>query len=131
MSKSSTLTTVSAFKIDAVNKTVTAIEIPVNDGCCDLDTMYKEIGCDCFTCAQFARGKNGGSEDVFVDDNGLLTDPQHFFTIAGYPSPLAGNGIVLGTDEEGNSTDSSLTLERVKKIVSFYDRNEIVLRNMQ
>ena len=45
---------------------------------------------------------------IFVDDNGLLNDPTHFFVWMDYAQPLAGKGLILGCDDEGESIATDL-----------------------
>jgi hypothetical protein len=62
-----------------------------------------------------------------VDDEGLLKPQEGFFIYEGYRQPLAGNGLVLGTDEEGESVDPKMTLEELKSRVTFMDNFEVRL----
>jgi hypothetical protein len=59
---------------------------------------------------------------IFVDDNGLLTNPRHFFAWRGYPQPLAGRGLILGSDAEGETIGTRISLEKVKKNVAFTNK---------
>jgi hypothetical protein len=45
-----------------------------------------------------------GDVDMIVDDEGLLADNIHTFTFKGLKSPFAGNSLVVGHDDEGNTT---------------------------
>ena len=59
---------------------------------------------------------------VGIDDEGLITGKeQEFFNIThdeqGASQPLAGRGLVLGTDKEGESVAPSLTIEELRKRV--------------
>lgn len=90
--------------LDPVTRTAT--EIVVND----IQDYYNAIGCNLIDCVQI-DGKN----DLWVDDEGLLKDPEHFviparFTGEGieWGQPLAGRAIVLGHDGEGDKADYSL-----------------------
>lgn len=56
---------------------------------------------------------------LYVNDEGLLEDPEFFFEWEGYPQPLAGRGLVLGTDEEGNDRSPKMSLDEVRKKVKF------------
>lgn len=73
------------------------------------------IGCELFTCVGLDR--NG--ETAYVDDMGLLTQPTNFIKFESYPQPLAGSALILGTDHEGESVDTKLTVEEVGKMVKF------------
>lgn len=91
-----------AFLIDPENLLIAAVEYSGN-----YREIYKHIGADCFDAARF----NDKGDAAFIDDNGLLNNPQWFFQIEGYPQPLAGKGLVLGCDQEGESVAPSVTLE--------------------
>lgn len=81
------------------------------------------IGCRAFDVVDF----NDKGDCVYVDDEGLLriTPSTMFFEIEGYPQPLAGNGLVCGTGDEGESVEPSVSVEEVKKLVKFYTLNEV------
>lgn len=48
---------------------------------------------------------------VFVDDEGLFVENQRYFKLCG--QPLAGKALVLGVNEEGDSTDVKLWVEDI------------------
>lgn len=83
----------------------------------DYREIYKLIDCDTFDIACFSH--EGVDADVFVDDEGLFVEEQQFFYIEGCHSPLAGKGLVLGCNGEGDSIGSPLTLREVREIVHF------------
>jgi hypothetical protein len=56
---------------------------------------------------------------VFVDDEGLTKNPRYFFKLKDYAQPLAGRGLVLGVNRDGESCSTSLTLTHIKKLVRF------------
>jgi hypothetical protein len=58
-------------------------------------------------------------EAIYVDGQGLLGSPVRFFRIAGLEPPLAGKGLILGTDEEGNTATASSSLELITAAVTF------------
>jgi hypothetical protein len=98
-----------AILINAENETISEVEY---DG--DYRSIYKLIGCETFTIVQFPDG-----ETLYVEDNGLLFDPQHFFKHEGYHQPLAGNGLFLGSDDEGESIATQLSIDKLKDQISF------------
>ena len=65
-------------------------------------------------CFDIARLENG--DGIYVDDMGMC-DGLKLFTYNDYP--LAGKALILGSDEEGDSTPPFVTLEEVKKNVKF------------
>lgn len=63
---------------------------------------------------------------IFVDDEGLLYNPEHFFLFEGYDQPLAGRGLILGTDEDGESVDCKLDEEWVRERVTPMDLERVI-----
>jgi hypothetical protein len=61
-------------------------------------------------------------EAIFVDDNGLLNNPVRFFKYAGYEQPLAGKGLILGSDAEGDTIGASSKLATIKAAVISTER---------
>lgn len=56
---------------------------------------------------------------AFVDDEGLYADDQFFWMHRNYPVPLAGRGILLGCDEEGETVEVKTAIEQVQHDVKF------------
>ena len=97
-----------AYLIDPNNRKITEVDYTG-----DFRNIYTHIGAECFDVARF-----GETDCVFVDDEGLIKGPVYqFFAVQGYPAPLAGKGLVLGTDEEGNSISPSIDLAWLKSNV--------------
>jgi hypothetical protein len=67
---------------------------------------------DCFTLC-YPDGL-AGRDALFVDDNGLLGDPHRFFVIEGYEQPLAGKGLIVGADAEGDSISAETPLSNIR-----------------
>ena len=105
-----------AYLIDAENRTVTETKIE------SWKDIAPKIGCELFTVVNIEK-----EDALYVDDEGLLKQPEHFFLYKGYNQPLAGNGLVMGTDEEGDSTDPQNTLEEIKSRITFMNTVEVVL----
>ena len=105
------------IQIDAEKRTVKEVRVIG-----DYKAIYPFINCDCFTVVGISD-----TEGIYVDDEGLLKEPKHFFMYQGYPEPLAGNGLILGTNDEGDSVDTQLTVEFVRKQIKCADRNTIGL----
>lgn len=100
-----------AILIDPETQTITEVEYSGN-----YKDIYKLTGCDCFTVVGIEDG-NG----IFVDDEGLFNDPRYFFLYNGYDQPLAGKGLILGTNEEGDSVDCTLTVDYIREKVKFIE----------
>lgn len=102
-----------ALKIDVVKKDVYEVEITR-----DINSIYKHLECECF--AQVGRRMQNG-DILLVDDNGLLNPSIGSFKIGAYPNSLSGHGILIGTDEVGETVDASSTIESLRNIVRFED----------
>tara|TARA_R110002167_G_scaffold165089_4_gene362039 strand:- start:580 stop:996 length:417 start_codon:yes stop_codon:yes gene_type:complete len=103
-----------AILIDTPNQT---IEIVDYSG--DYKDIYGLLGCDLFTTVYL---EGVGEDTLYVDDEGLYVENQVFFGIAGCPQPLAGRGLILGTDDEGDSTDCTSSLDTIKKMVTWLEQ---------
>lgn len=99
-----------AILIDPFARTVTQVQW---NG--DYHHIYELTQCDTYDCARINRHGDG----VFVDDEGLFKEEQAFFLIEGYPTPLAGRGLLLGCDEEGESVTPHMSLEEAREAVMF------------
>lgn len=72
---------------------------------------------DCFTIAPADTLQPG--EAIFVDDNGLLNNPVRFFGFAGYHQALAGKGLILGSDSDGETAAATSRLDFIRASVIF------------
>jgi hypothetical protein len=99
-----------AYLIDPVTRTVEEVNYSN-----DFTDIYDLIDCDTFTCVNF----NKHNDTIFVDDEGLFKSDQQFFHVQGYPQPLAGKGLILGTDDEGESVSPVIGYEDFCKLVTF------------
>ena len=100
-----------AILIDVYNKEIREVDY---DG--TLDFIYFNLACRTFDVVRI-----DDVNSIFIDDEGLLRQNQLYFE---YPSSngsfqLAGSGLVLGVDDEGNSISPTLTVEDVKSKVNF------------
>jgi hypothetical protein len=105
-----------AIKIDAINQEVKEIDFEGN-----FQDIQREIDVDCFTVVPMDNG-----DALYVDDEGLLNGTFMFMEIEidGYVRFLAGNGLILGTDDEGESSDALSEIPNV----SFLNRFELKAR---
>ena len=117
MTKSPIQGAVYGFLIDPQAQKISRIEMPA-DLRGNLDTMYQVIGCELVEVAYINDQRDG----VFVDEEGLLKPQKYFFFIEGGHQPLAGRGIVLGCDEEGETIAPTVTLDWLRANVSFIER---------
>lgn len=64
---------------------------------------------------------NTKGDMIMVDENGLLKNPKKFFAWRGYEQPLAGRGLVIGSDRQGETVATTLTARYVMEHVAFLD----------
>jgi len=77
-----------------------------------------DIGESPFTTIAFGR-----RDVLFVDDEGLLKEPRDFFMVNGYQGLLAGRGLFLGTDDDGEVGPlKNVTREWLIDNVAFFHR---------
>src|SRR5262245_55246748 len=106
--------------IDPVEKTVTDVVVDAYPG-------WKEVlKCDDINAVTIIEHADGFRETIWVDGEGLLAaEPGPFFMWEGlerrhgYPNPLCGRGLVLGTDTEGETQSTRLTADMVRPYVSY------------
>lgn len=112
-----------AILIDVNQECVRMVDI--NDGDV-LHSMYKHLN-----CTLVDRVSINSHDDIWVDDEGLLslTPDSKFFTWKGYDGILAGNGLILGIDDMGESVDPCITVEEVRSKVKFHTYVEVYLRS--
>lgn len=80
----------------------------------DYNQIYEFIEAQMFDVARISH-----DDGIFVDDEGLLNSPTHFFEHSDYHSPLAGKGLIVGCNSEGESVDCKTTVDEVKAKVTF------------
>ena len=84
-----------------------------------LQNIYDLIDCRAFDLVRLNE-VDGIFNSIFVDDEGLLKDNLYFeYSDSGRVFQLAGSGLILGVDDEGNSISPTLNVEDVKGKVSF------------
>lgn len=104
-----------AYLIDPFERTVT--EVQYNG---EYRHIYELIKADTYTAVQITPQQ----DVIFLDDEGLYAgEHQRFFLYSDYPQPLAGRGLVLGTDREGESVEPKITLDEVEALVRWAPAN--------
>ena len=105
-----------AIKIDVIKREVYEIDIPKG-----LQGLYSALECDMVEIVRI-----NDTEDLYVDEEGLLRhDPIGAFRFKGYDQVLSGHGLVLGNDGEGDSVDTTLTVEYIRDQVRFKEVQDI------
>jgi hypothetical protein len=80
--------------------------------------IYKLIDCE---PSPFTVVELPNRDVIFVDDEGLLKEPRYFFTIKGYPQPLAGKGLVLGTGPDGQTVSAKMSFQELGEMVGYVE----------
>ena len=111
------------YLIDPYKAEVQPITVPMDDH----EEIQRQLDCRVFTTGGYLE--NG--DVVFVDDEGMLKGPTHFFRIKGLnDQPLAGRGVVLGSDGHGGSADvktsESEMMSRVRWVYAMDERGEVL-----
>ena len=57
----------------------------------------------------------GGGDVIYVDDEGLLKPMDWFFAVKGGHQPFAGCGLVLGSDDNGDTVSARIELHELKR----------------
>lgn len=107
-----------AVLINPFDKSVTEVDYSG-----DYRDIYKLIDCQVFTVA------NDGDNDIFVDDEGLLKEDltkQRFFWVAGMEQPLAGKGLVLSCDADGETVATTTDVETISNRIRWYTAHELL-----
>jgi hypothetical protein len=107
-----------AIFIDSKNKSVSYIDIP--EGKNHLAEMRKKINCECFCAA----GVFKNNDTVYVDDEGLINGTGDFFILHSLRGePLAGNALIIGCNEEGDSVDCKTDISQIRPV--FLDKQTV------
>ena len=98
-----------SIRIDAANKSLKYVLIEPK-----LESYYKLIGCQYIEAAYPFKSEN----HLYVDEEGFLkpNPPAVFYKEIGV---LAGNAVVLSSDEDGNDLSTTLTIEEVRNQIHF------------
>ncbi len=93
--------------INPFDTTITEVEYSGN---------YKEIY-DIIDCRTFDIATIYNTQDIYVDDEGLLIDNQKFFSIN--DRTFGGKGLLLSHDDEGETKSTNLDLQMVQDMVQW------------
>lgn len=106
-----------AYLINPHDQTITEVDYS-GDYC----QIYDLIECQTFDVARI----NDRGDVIYVDDEGMFHNSE-FFDLPGYSQPLAGLGLVLGTNDEGESTSPSnlVTLNWLRDQTRFLNLLEV------
>jgi hypothetical protein len=96
-------TNITAYLVDVEQRTIRAVVIdPANS----LADIRRHIGCGLIDMVRI-----DSNHSVIVDDNGLSEELRCFTQLEGYPSPLAGNLLIVGNDRAGETISPRRPIE--------------------
>jgi len=98
-----------AILIDAVNKSYKYVLIEPK-----LQSYYKLIGCSYIEAAYPFKSRN----HIYLDEEGFLKPNPYIVYYKGLGA-LAGNAIVLSSNDEGDDLSTTLTLDDIRNQVMF------------
>ena len=100
-----------AILIDVIKQEVKEVE---HDD--TLKSIYNLVDCGTFDVVRI-----DAVNSIYVDDEGLFVEDQLYFNYKGTTDSvsLAGNGLILGVDDEGETISPTLMLEEVEQAVTF------------
>ena len=105
-----------AYLIDPWNELISVVTYQGT-----IENIYKHIGASTFDVVRI----NEEGDAIYVDDEGLYRQPQQFWAYEDYPHPIAGKGLVLGTDHEGESiSPRKVTVASLKESVRWLSHLE-------
>ena len=88
----------------------------------DYKQIYDFIGATTFDAVCLYENR----DTAYIDDEGLIPKThkgkqveQHFWIHRNYPTPLAGAGLILGCDDEGETVAASCTIEQLRDDVKW------------
>jgi hypothetical protein len=110
---------VSAILINVVAQTVTAIELHPENTLNQLHTLI-----DCRTISGFDLD---GYHYCYMDDEGLLSEPEGYFMLPQFTYPIAGNAVIVGTKHKTGENASVLPdlIVSLPKYLAFFRKAEV------
>ena len=105
-----------AIKIDIVNQKVEQVNIGN-----ELEDIYEQIdnGCSTFTCVYGLDT----ADVIYADDEALFKEVQGGFMLHSMKYPIVGNGLVLGTNLEGESVNPEVSVDFIEKNIIWLDKS--------
>jgi hypothetical protein len=106
-----------AILIDSVNFTITEVQVREENL---VEDICAHLNCTSFEVPLIREDGTG----LYIDEEGRLYENFHqrgFFALADWPHEpyLCGKGLLLGTDEHGDSVDVQCTIQEVINTTGF------------
>lgn len=96
-----------AIKIDVEKKSVYEVHV------FGLESMQKQVG------GLLETAMNIDSDCLYVNEEGLFNEQNNWFLFDGAHQPFAGDGLIVGTDNNGCTVAPKITIDEVKSKVRF------------
>lgn len=110
--------TVKAILIDPFACEVKLVEIDRDDHRSYYPLLsHPTMPVDTFTSAYCGVLK--GRDALFVDDEGLMKEPERWFALATAHQPFAGKGLIIGADAHGDAADAETSIDMVRMSTRF------------
>ena len=94
-----------AILINSANQSVTLVKVG------EYTDIYTHLGNDCSSFACPITFDN--NDTLYVDDDGLYHSFEGGFMLQDWNYPMVGNGLILGSNEEGDSIDCQTTIDDI------------------
>lgn len=107
-----------AILINSHLRVVTEVEVSDTD---TLKDWYRLIECSMVEVAYYINKH----DSIMVDEEGLLNEPNVFFEYEGAHQPFAGNGLVVGVTDEGESISCRVKAKDVLSKVKFLSKQTL------
>lgn len=113
-----------AYRINVEKSLVEAVTIDEKNV---LGSLYYLIGCNMVEIATVSNNANKPNRRLilYVDEEGLLKEPKHFFYFVAHNHPFAGNGVLVtyeGFGETEKIVDVDMPIEVARSLTSFLHR---------
>ena len=108
------MSVVRAYRIDPATRTVEAFDFR------GLPDLYAKVGTQNLDHAVMRRS-DGGMLCIWVDGEGYYKPGLRWWSLGGYPNPLAGVGVITGADSDGEDDDVPLDLATMTQLVGWIE----------
>ena len=105
--------------IDAKKREIREEDLRDDDDEGSLKTLQDAVG-GLIECGfQYDNG-----DCIYVNEEGLFGPMDAFFFIEGSHQPFAGNGVLSGVDDSGDTVDAKMSIDELRQKVRFMNRRE-------
>ena len=113
--KLKTIKIMRAILINPEKKEIT--EIQIGD---DYKEIYKVIDCECFSAPVIYDN----NDTLYCDDEGLFVPQKGGIIMTDWNYPILGKMLILGTDNDGNSTNAKSNIEFFTDNITWLDEEQ-------